>query len=150
MSIDTLLEPYDEDFPTFIEAGFMAVNQKDEVNAKRCFEAARLLRKESAAPIIGLGYIALNKLEVKKAVEYFEQATKMDPENTLAKAFLGVAYLLVEKKRAEGERLIKEAKEASDDPTIANLEDISLEWAEKDLSKKGRSTPFFEGEKGKS
>lgn len=138
------LEQFDDDFALFIESGFMAVNQKDEVNAQRCFEAARLLRDESSAPIIGLGYIALNKLEVKKAVEYFKVALEMDPEHHLAKAFLGVAYLLVESKREEGEKLISEAKKASDDPTIANLADISLQWADKDLKDKGRSTAFFE------
>lgn len=140
------LGEFDEDFSLFIEAGFMAVNQADEVNAKRLFEAAKVLRDDSPAPIIGLGYIALNKLEVKKAVEMFQVALEMEPEHHLAKAFLGVTYLLVEEKREEGERLIKEAKKASDDPTIANLADISLEWSDKDLTAKGRSAAFMMSE----
>lgn len=137
---------FDEDFSLFIEAGFMAVNQADEVNAKRIFEAARVIREESAAPVIGLGYIALNKLEVKKAVEMFQVALEMDPENHLAQAFLGVTYLLVKEKREEGEKLIKKAREASDDPTIENLANISLEWSDKDLKAKGRSAAFMMSE----
>lgn len=147
MSEKLNLEEFDEDFALFIEAGFIAVNQKDEVNSTRLFSAAKIMRPESPAPIIGLGYIALNKLEVGKAADLFKEALKKDPEHHLAKAFLGISYLLVEEKRAEGEKLIQEAQEASDDPTIANLADISLEWAEKDLKKEGKKSgsgaPFF-------
>ena len=44
-------------------------------------------------------------------------------------------------KRKKGERLIREAMEKSNDPTIRNLGTLSLEWAEKDLSKE--KSPFF-------
>ena len=44
-------------------------------------------------------------------------------------------------KRKKGEKLINEAIEKTEDPTIKNLGKISLEWAEKDL-KKSRA-PFF-------
>jgi Flp pilus assembly protein TadD len=148
MASQDYLEPFDEDFALLIEAGFMAVNQKDEVNSTRCFEAARIIRPDSPAPILGLGYISLNKLELKKASDYFQQALDIDPEHHLAKAFLGVSYMFVESKRKEGEALIKEAQENSDDPTIANLADVSLEWAEKDLTDQGRSVaPFGDKEK---
>lgn len=143
------LKEFDEDFALFIESGFVAVNQKDEVNSTRLFTAAKALRPEHPAPYVGLGYIALNKLEVKKAVEFFTVALEKEPEHHLAKAFLGIAYLLIEEKRAEGEKMIQEASDASDDPTISNLAEISLEWSEKDLKKKDKdkkaegSAPFF-------
>lgn len=139
------LEEFSEDFALFVEAGFMAVNQKDEVNSRRLFEAAKILRPESPAPTIGLGYIALNKLEVKKASTLFQQALEIDPEHHLAQTFLGISYLLVESKRQEGEKLIKDAMKKTEDPTIVNLGKVSLEWAEKDLKKKS-SLPFFSQE----
>lgn len=142
------LKEFDEDFALFVESGFVAVNQRDEVNSTRLFTAAKALRPDSPAPYVGLGYIALNKLEVKTAEELFEIALEKDPEHHLAKAFLGIAYLLIDEKRAEGEKMIQEASEASDDPTIANLANISLEWSDKDLKKKDKKaeggSPLFD------
>ena len=59
----------------------------------------------------------------------------------MAQTFLGMCYLLVKPKRKKGEKLIKEAMEKTEDPTIKNLCAISLEWAEKDLNK--IKSPFF-------
>jgi hypothetical protein len=61
---------------------------------------------------------------------------KGHPEHYLAKALLGVAYLLTPDKREEGKRLIAEAGEKSDDPTIKNLSSVCLEWLSKDLQNK--------------
>ncbi|MDP1835221.1 MAG: HrpB1 family type III secretion system apparatus protein [Chlamydiales bacterium] len=139
------LEDFQHDFALLIEAGFVAVKQLDEVSARRLFEAAQILRPESTAPQIGLGYIALNKLEVKEASAIFEEVMQREPDNYLAQAFLGIAYLLVKAKRKKGEELISEANEKSDDPTVKNLCSISLDWAEKDLKKKQEAkAPFFQ------
>ena len=104
------------------------------------------------APQIGLGYIALNKLELKEATKIFEEVVKKEPENYLAQTFLGICFLLNKPKRKKGEKLIHEAMEKSSNPTIKNLGAISLEWAEKDLKKK--EAPFFAarntGEKAKN
>ncbi len=135
------LEDFQEDFPLLIEAGFVAVKQLDEASARHLFHAAMLLNPESTAPDIGLGYIALNKLEVKEAAGIFEKIVKKEPENKLAKTFLGISYLLTKSKRKKGEQIIQQAIEEASDETIVNLGKIALEWAEKDLKK--LKSPFI-------
>lgn len=135
------LQEFKEDFALLIEAGFVAVKQLDEISATRIFYAAQTLSPQSTAPQIGLGYIALNKLEIKEASRIFEEVMKKEPENYLAQTFLGMCFLLTKAKRKKGEKLIREAIEKTDDETIKNLGNISLEWAEKDLSK--QKSPFF-------
>lgn len=135
------IEELKEDFPLLIEAGFIAVKQLDETSAGRIFHAAQVMSPSSTAPQIGLGYIALNKLELKEATRIFEEIMKKEPENYLAQTFLGICFLLTKPKRKKGEKLILEAIEKTTDPTIKNLGEISLEWAEKDLKRK--DAPFF-------
>lgn len=139
------LDEYLGDFPLLIEAGFIAVKQLDEISATRIFNAAQILNPTSTAPQIGLGYICLNKLEIKKAIAIFESVLGKEPQNYLAQVFLGMCFLLTKPKRELGEQMIKEAIEKTDEPTIKNLGNISLEWAEKDLKKV--KSPFFEGGK---
>lgn len=135
------MSAFKEDFSLLIEAGFVAVKQLDEISAARIFNAAQVISPDSTAPQIGLGYIALNKLEVKKATRIFEEVTAKDPENYLAQTFLGICFLLTKPKRKKGEKMIKDAMAKTDDPTIKNLGNVSLEWAEKDLNK--IKSPFF-------
>jgi predicted Zn-dependent protease len=135
------LQDFKEDFALLIEAGFIAVKQLDGTSAARIFNAAQILNPESTAPQIGLGYIALNKLEIKEATRIFEEVTAKEPENYLAQTFLGMCFLLTKAKRKKGEKIIREAIDKTDDETIKNLGSISLEWAEKDLSK--QKSPFF-------
>lgn len=135
------LEEFREDFALLIEAGFVAVKQLDEISATRIFHAAQAMNPTSTAPQIGLGYIALNKLEVKEATRIFESVTQKEPDNLLAQTFLGICFLLNKPKRKKGEQLIREAMKKTTDPTIKSLGEISLEWAEKDLSKE--KAPFF-------
>lgn len=136
-----VLEQFKSDFSLFIEAGFVAVKQLDEISANRIFAAAQMVSPNSTAPQIGLGYIALNKLDLKAAVRHFDNVVKKEPDNNLAKTFYGICLLLNKQKRAEGEKIIKDIIEKSDDPTIKSLGEIALVWAEKDLNK--MKAPFF-------
>lgn len=142
MSAEEKIEELREDFSLLIEAGFVAVKQLDAISSSRIFVAAQMISPGHTAPQIGLGYIALNQLNVKEATHIFEEITAKEPENWLAQTFLGISYLLSKPKRKKGEKLIKEAMEKTEDPTIKNLGEISLEWAEKDLNK--AKAPFFE------
>lgn len=137
----TKLADFKEDFALFIEAGFIAVKQLDETSANRIFAAAHAISPESTAPMIGMGYIALNKLEVKLATKIFEEVTEREPKNWLAQTFLGICFLLSKQKRKKGEKLIRESMEKTEDPTVKNLGELSLQWAEKDLYK--AKSPFF-------
>lgn len=136
------LKEFKEDFSLLIEAGFIAVKQLDETSASRLFNATQVLSPNSTAPQLGLGYIALNKLELKEAQKIFEGILKKEPENYLAQTFLGICFLMSKPKRKKGEKLVKEAMEKSSDPTIKSLAQISLEWVEKDLKKE--KAPFFD------
>ena len=118
-----------DDFPLLIETGFIAVKQLDEVSATRIFHGAQAVSPFNTAPQIGLGYIALNKLDLKLAIQIFETV-------------LGICFLLSKGKRGKGEKLIREAMEKTTDPTVKNLGAVALEWAEKDLSNKSKA-PFF-------
>lgn len=138
---DTKLREFRDDFSLMIEAGFVAVKQLDETSATRIFHAAQVISPTSTAPQLGLGYIALNKLELKEATKVFEEILEKEPGNHLAKTFLGICFLLNKSKRKKGEKLIQEVMDKATDPTIKSLGKISLEWAEKDLKKE--KAPFF-------
>lgn len=143
---DEKLETLKEDFSLLIEAGFVAVKQLDETSAKRIFQAAQVLSPNSTAPQIGLGYIALNKLELKEAARVFEEVLKKESENHLAQIFLGICFLLNKSKRKKGEELISEAMKKTDNPSVKSLGEVSLEWANKDLKKE--KAPFFAAKQG--
>jgi len=128
-----LIDFFAEDYSLFIEAGFVAVKQLDEIAARRLFKAAETLNPDNPAAQLGIGYVALNKLQVSEAAATFESILKKDPGHHLAKALLGVSYLLTKDKKKRGEELVKEAKAASDDPTIKNLADVCLDWVKKRL-----------------
>jgi lipopolysaccharide biosynthesis regulator YciM len=135
------LQNFRDDFSLLIEAGFIAVKQLDEISATRLFHAAQAVNPTSVVPKIGLGYIALNKLDLKNATRSFEEVLEKEPENYLAQVFLGISFLLIKPKRKKGEKLIQEAVEKSSDQSVIDLGKISLEWAEKDLTKE--KAPFF-------
>ena len=136
MAEGNLVDQFKEDFVLFIEAGFVAVKQLDEIAAKRLFKAASMLNPDNPASQLGLGYIALSKLQISEATKIFERVLKKDPEHHLAQALLGICFLLTKNKRKKGESMILAAKAKSDDPTIKNLADICIEWADKDLKAK--------------
>lgn len=135
MSDESILDFFSDDYSLFIEAGFVAIKQSDEIAARRLFKAAETLNPLNPASQLGLGYIALNKLQVTEATAIFETILKNDPEHHLARALLGVAYLLTKDKKKQGEELIQAARSKSDDPTIQNLAEVCMEWMGKDLSK---------------
>ena len=136
---------FKEDFALLIETCFIAVKQMDEISALRIFACAQALSVLNTAPKIGLGFIAINKLEIKEATRIFQSVVDVEPENYLAQTFLGICALLTKGKRSKGEKLIQEAMAKTTDSTIKNLGATSLQWAEKDLSKKS-SAPFFAGQ----
>lgn len=139
MNDSTILEEFKEDYALFIEAGFIAVKQLDEIAARRLFKAAELLNPDNPASQLGLGYIALNKLQVTEATKIFEAILKKDPQHHLAEALLGICFLLTKGKLKKGEKMILEAQEKSNDPTIKNLATVCMDWAKKDLEKKNSS-----------
>ena len=105
MNLEEKIEDLKQDFSLLIEAGFVAVKQLDPICSSRLFIAAQMISPSHTAPQIGLGYIALNQLNVKEATHIFEEVTKKEPENLLARTFLGICYLLSKpKSKKDGAR----------------------------------------------
>jgi predicted Zn-dependent protease len=51
----SLLDGFKDDYALFIEAGFVAIKQLDEIAARRLFKAAELLNPENPASQLGIG-----------------------------------------------------------------------------------------------
>ena len=79
-----------EDYILMIEAGFIAVNQADEDSALKLFRASEMLQPDNSLPKVGFGYLHLHKLELKQAVRIFEEVLEKEPNNEMAKTFLGI------------------------------------------------------------
>ncbi|NGX28793.1 MAG: hypothetical protein K940chlam1_00980 [Candidatus Anoxychlamydiales bacterium] len=130
----SILDEYKQDFILLLEAGFIAVNQTDEDAAVKMFKAAEAIDKTNQLTKIGMGYLALHKLELKKAISIFEEVLKKEPKNDMAKAFLGIAISLSPKDMVKGEKLLHETLQ-SDDQSIKKLAGIALEFVDKFVKK---------------
>lgn len=129
------LQKYRDDFITLAEAGFIAVGQMDEDAATKLFRAAELLKPDNMLPKIGRGYLHLCKLELKKACALFEEVLKTDPNNEMAKAFLGISLSLTPTETMKGERILDETAKKAHDPAIKKLADNAIEFVEKFVKK---------------
>lgn len=132
--MDTL-EKYKDQFIVFIEAGFIATNMADQANAVKLFRAAELLDGQSPLPHIGMGYLHLLKLELPQAAAAFETLLKKNPDDVMAKTFLGLVFAMTPDKVAQGEKLLTEVTQQSDDPMIKSLADSSLVFLDKFIKK---------------
>ncbi|NGX44809.1 MAG: hypothetical protein K1060chlam3_00984 [Candidatus Anoxychlamydiales bacterium] len=130
----SVLDEYKNDFLLFVESGFIAINQTDEDSTLKLFKAAELLDKTNPLIKIGFGYLALHKLELKKAITAFEEILKKDPKNDMAKAFLGIAISMTPKNMLKGEKLLEETLQ-SDDKEVKKLATIALDFVDKFIKK---------------
>jgi len=138
-----IFDSFQEDFGLLIEAGFVAIQQLNEDDARKLFSAAKLLRPESVVPEIGMGYIHLNKMEQKEAMAIFEKVVVKEPDNCLAQMLYGVSMMMSKNTQNKGEALVNNMMTKTDDPTVLNFGKTALQWSDKDL--KGSKAPFFEG-----
>ncbi len=125
---------YKEDFLLLLEAGFIAVNAADEDSAFKLFKAAEVLKPESTFPKVGFGYMHLCKLELKQATKIFREVLDKEPDNEMAKTFLGICMTLIPNEVAAGEKSLKELTQ-SGDSSIQKLANIAIEFAEKFVKK---------------
>jgi len=130
------MEKYKRDFILLAEAGFIAINQMDEDSANKLFEAAGLLDATNALPKIGMGYLHIHKLELKKAIQLFEEVLKKEPNNMMATALLGLAKTMTSNQAAEGEKLLVKAGKSSE-KEIKELSHVALDFVDKFLKKPG-------------
>lgn len=128
------LQQYNEDFIVFLEAGFIAIKQSDEDSAKKLFKACQILNPKNTLPRVGMSYLHLHKLELKQAMETLQAVLKEEPQNEMAKAFLGIAMSMTPTKVSDGEKLLMETVK-SDDKLIKNLSDTALDFVDKFIKK---------------
>ncbi|PIS02086.1 MAG: SctF chaperone SctG [Chlamydiae bacterium CG10_big_fil_rev_8_21_14_0_10_42_34] len=124
------IKKYKEDFVLLAEAGFIAVNQADEDAALKLFKAAELLDPSNILPKLGFGYLHLHKLELKQAVKNFEDVLDKDPQNDMAKAFMGLCLSMMPDAIAKGEKILTQTLK-SKDPMIKEMSGSAIEFVDK-------------------
>jgi hypothetical protein len=124
------LSHFKEDFYLLLEAGFIAVNSADEDSAVKLFRASELLSPENTLPKIGFGYVHLCKLELKQACAIFRDVISKEPENEMAKTFLGICMSLMPTELTKGEKLLSEAAESSKDQGIKDLANTAINFVD--------------------
>ncbi|MGB7977977.1 MAG: HrpB1 family type III secretion system apparatus protein [Chlamydiales bacterium] len=125
---------YKDDFILLAEAGFIAVNQADEDAALKLFRAAELLDPKNVLPKIGFGYLHLHKLELKQAVKNFEEVLEIDPQNDMAKAFMGLCLSMMPNSIDKGEKILEQTVK-SKDQDIKNMSHAAIDFVEKFIKK---------------
>lgn len=131
------LSKYDEDFFLFLEAGFIAINQADEDAAVKMFNACELLRPDNSLVQVGIGYLHLHKLELKNAIKCFEEVLAKEPDNEMAKTFLGIAFSLTPDQVTQGEKILEEAAKDSSDSDVKKVANTTLDFVEHFVKKPG-------------
>ncbi|MBM3198185.1 MAG: SctF chaperone SctG [Chlamydiae bacterium] len=122
------MQKYQAHYITMTEAGFIAVNQSDEDSAVKLFKAASLLAPEQMLPKIGFGYIHLCKLELKQAAKVFSEVLEVEPDNDMAKTFLGLSLSLNPTELSKGEEILTETGKTAKDPMIKDLAANALKF----------------------
>ncbi len=129
------LQQFKDHFILLCEAGFIAVNQADEDAATKLFKASELLNPQNTLPKVGQGYMHMMKLELKQACTLFDEVIAKEPDNEMAKAFLGLSYALTATDVAKGENLLEETSKKAEDPQVKKLADSALEFVETFIKK---------------
>ncbi len=129
------LKKFKDHFILLVEAGFIAVNQADEDSAVKLFKASQLLDPQNTLPKVGIGYMHLCKLELKAACKMFEEVLSKEPDNEMAKTFLGLSLSLSPNETAKGEKILEESAQKSHDPQIKNLATTAIDFVEKFVKK---------------
>lgn len=130
----TSLEKYQKDHLLFLEAGFIAINQADEGRATKLLKAAQLTNPKNSLVQIGFGYLHLHKLELKQAIALFEEVLKKEPNNEMAKTFLGIALSWTPTDTTKGEKLLAETQK-SKDKSIKTLSSTALDFVDNFIKK---------------
>lgn len=129
------LAKYKEDFFLLLEAGFLAVNARDEDSAIKLFRACSVLRPGHTFPKVGFGYLHLCKLEIKQAITLFSEVLEKEPNNEMAKALLGICLSMGTTTTTQGETLLTSLLTQSQDPGIKELANTSLNFVETFIKK---------------
>ena len=128
-------QKYQPHFIVMTEAGFVAVNKGDEDSAVKLFKAAALIAPDQSLPKIGFGYIHLCKLELKQAAKVFSDILEIEPDNEMAKTFLGLSLSLNPTELSKGEEILAETDRTAKDPMIKDLASNALKFVSRFVKK---------------
>ena len=101
-------------------------------------EGTRLMKMEGTGEVFLADQaqdIHLLKLELKKAATIFEEISKKEPENEMAKTLLGLSLSLNPQELVNGEKTLKEITSHSKDPQMKTLADTALAFVNKFVKK---------------
>jgi tetratricopeptide (TPR) repeat protein len=137
-----MLQDFTEDLSLLVESGLVAIKQGDEESAKKLFNAVGILDPNNLAKKMGLGLIALHKMDIPTAQKNFNEILQVEQANWRAQAFLAFSYILsvlqdggndvkMEALR-KGAELAQEVVDKSDAETTRQLAQSLLDW-EKEL-----------------
>jgi len=87
-------EEFLEDLPLLVEVGLIAIKQGDEDSAHKLFNAVGILDPKNTVRKMGLGLVAMHKLDLATAKKYFQEISDEEPLNYRATTFLGLSYVL--------------------------------------------------------
>lgn len=133
--MSSLLEQHKDEFILFLEAGFIAVNHADEDAAQKLFAASALLNPKSTLNEVGLGYLHMCKLELKKAEDHFKKVLAVDPKNEMAKTMLGITMSMSPSKGSEGEKLLEELAKSSS-PEVKKVSKDAIDFVDNFIKKR--------------
>ncbi|NGX60627.1 MAG: hypothetical protein K940chlam9_00093 [Chlamydiae bacterium] len=132
------LQEFKEDLPLLVESGLIAIKQGDEDSARKLFNAVGIIDPQNMSKKMGFGLIALHKMELGSAKNYFEDVLEVEQANWRAQAFLAFTYILSVLQEGEhkekhaalkkGAELAKEVIEKSDAPATRQLAQSLLDW----------------------
>lgn len=139
------LQDFKDDLPLLVESGLIAIKQGDEESAKKLFNAVGILDPQNLSKKMGLGLIALHKMDIPNAQKHFNEILAVEQTNWRAQSFLAFSYILsvlqdgsndqkVESLR-KGAELAQEVLDKSDAATTRQLAQSLLDW-EKELMEK--------------
>lgn len=129
------MEEYKKDFFKFLECGFIAISQLDETSAKDLFAAAKMIEPNNTLLMIAEGYMHFTKMQLDLAIKSFEEVLKKEPDNEMAKTFLGLTMSLSPKTMTKGEDILKHTSQHSHDPAVKKLADDSVAFVDMHLKK---------------
>ena len=129
------LKQYKDHFILMVEAGFIAVNQADEDSALKLFKASEMIDPQNLLPKVGMGYMHLCKLELKQACKVFEDVLAKDPNNEMARAFLGLSLSLNPTEIVKGEKILEESASKAKDPMVKSLASSAMDFVNKFVKK---------------
>ena len=147
MNSFSMLQQFVEDIPLFVELSLIAIKQGDEESAKKILNGLAVVDPENTARLMGLGLIAMHKMHLEKAAEYFQEVLKLQPNNHRAKGFLAFSFVssvLDEKiakdqkvkKLQEGADLAEHLLAESQEPSTRKLAENLLQWIKEMKQKK--------------